>query len=179
RSTGPHRTSERSWSVPVLVTVAEHGRCFEFVTRPDEGSYVRWTYRLEPSGTGTRVTEVWDVPRSLPQPPLPRPSPRTTLEASPCSILRDMSRPRSAMRRATQAGCRSALSAWEKVWARHGRRRGRGGGRCRGGGAKRPFVLRIRRPCSGPVAAPVMLVFTYQGLWVFSSGDGKVPGVRG
>jgi hypothetical protein len=22
---------------------------------------VRWTYRLEPSGTGTRVTEIWDV----------------------------------------------------------------------------------------------------------------------
>jgi hypothetical protein len=47
--------------VPVLVTVAERGRCFEFVTRPDEGPYVRWTYRLEPSGTGTRVTEIWDV----------------------------------------------------------------------------------------------------------------------
>ena len=31
------------------------------MTRPDEGPYVRWTYRLEPSGTGTRVTEVWDV----------------------------------------------------------------------------------------------------------------------
>jgi hypothetical protein len=22
---------------------------------------VRWTYRLEPSGAGTRVTEIWDV----------------------------------------------------------------------------------------------------------------------
>jgi hypothetical protein len=41
--------------------VAERGRCFEFVTRPDEGPYVRWTYRLEPSGSGTRVTEIWDV----------------------------------------------------------------------------------------------------------------------
>ena len=47
--------------MPVLVTVAERGRCFEFVTRPDEGPYVRWTYRLEPSGAGTRVTEIWDV----------------------------------------------------------------------------------------------------------------------
>jgi hypothetical protein len=44
-----------------MVTVAERGRCFEFVTRPDDGPYVRWTYRLEPSGAGTRVTEVWDV----------------------------------------------------------------------------------------------------------------------
>ena len=32
-----------------------------FVTRPDEGPSVRWTYRLEPSDTGTRVTQVWDV----------------------------------------------------------------------------------------------------------------------
>jgi hypothetical protein len=28
---------------------------------------VRWTYRLEPSGVGTRVTEVWDVEK-LPPP---------------------------------------------------------------------------------------------------------------
>ena len=61
RYIGHNRTSERAWSVPVLVTVAERGRCFAFVTRPDEGPYVRWTYRLEPSGTGTRVTEIWDV----------------------------------------------------------------------------------------------------------------------
>ena len=52
--------------MPVLVTVAERGRCFAFVTRPDEGPYVRWTYRLEPSGAGTRVTEVWDVERLPP-----------------------------------------------------------------------------------------------------------------
>src|SRR6266702_1708324 len=56
----------RAWSVPVMVTVAERGRCFEFVTRPDEGPYVRWTYRLEPSGTGTRVTEIWDVEQLSP-----------------------------------------------------------------------------------------------------------------
>ena len=61
RFIGHNRTSARSWSVPVMVPVAERGRCFAFVTRPDEGPYVRWTYRLEPSGTGTRVTEVWDV----------------------------------------------------------------------------------------------------------------------
>ena len=67
RYIGHNRTSARAWSVPVMVTVAERGRCFEFVTRPDEGPYVRWTYRLEPSGTGTRVTEVWDV-EQLPPP---------------------------------------------------------------------------------------------------------------
>ena len=49
-----------------MVTVAERGRCFEFVIGPDEGPYVRWTYRLEPSGAGTRVTEVWDVEKLPP-----------------------------------------------------------------------------------------------------------------
>ena len=55
------QTSERAWSVPVLVAVAERGRCFAFVTRPDAGPYVRWAYRLEPSGAGTRVPKIWDV----------------------------------------------------------------------------------------------------------------------
>jgi len=66
RFLGHNRAGERSWSVPVMVTVAERGRCFAFVTHPDDGPYVRWTYRLEPSGTGTRVTEVWDVEKLPP-----------------------------------------------------------------------------------------------------------------
>ena len=61
RYIGHNQAGERAWSVPVLVTIADRGRCFEFVTRPDEGPYVRWAYRLEPSGSGTRVTEVWDL----------------------------------------------------------------------------------------------------------------------
>jgi hypothetical protein len=61
RYIGHNKAGDRSWSVPVLVTIADRGKCFEFVTRPDEGPYVRWAYRLEPSGSGTRVTEVWDV----------------------------------------------------------------------------------------------------------------------
>src|ERR671925_579089 len=36
-----------------------------------------------------------------------------------------------------------------------------------------------RLPCSGPEAAPLMAVFTYQALCVFSSGGGEAPGVRG
>ena len=61
RYIGHNKAGDREWSVPVMVTVADPGRCFEFVTRPDEGPYVRWTYRLEPTAAGTRVTEVWDV----------------------------------------------------------------------------------------------------------------------
>jgi hypothetical protein len=65
RYIGHNRAGERAWSVPVMVTVAERGRCFEFVTRPDDGPYVRWTYRLEPSGAGTRVTKcgMWNNSR--------------------------------------------------------------------------------------------------------------------
>src|SRR5262247_3745577 len=66
RYIGHNRTAERSWSVPVMVTIAERGRCFEFVTRPYEGPYVRWAYRLESSGACTRVTEVWDVEQLAP-----------------------------------------------------------------------------------------------------------------
>ncbi len=61
RYVGHNKAGEREWSVPVMVTVADPGRCFEFVTRPDEGPCVRWTYQLEPTAAGTRVTEIWDV----------------------------------------------------------------------------------------------------------------------
>ena len=61
RYVGHNQAGDRSWSVPVMVTAADRGRHFEFVTRPDEGPCVRWTYRLEPIEAGTRVTEVWDV----------------------------------------------------------------------------------------------------------------------
>src|SRR5262249_8318517 len=54
---GHNRAGERTWSAPVMVTQAERGRCFEFAVGPDAGPYVRWAYRLEPSGAGTRVTE--------------------------------------------------------------------------------------------------------------------------
>ena len=61
RYIGHNQAGERSWSVPVMVTAADRGRHFAFVTRPDEGPCVRWTYRLEPTEAGTLVTEVWDV----------------------------------------------------------------------------------------------------------------------
>jgi Polyketide cyclase / dehydrase and lipid transport len=37
RYIGHNRAGERVWSVLVLVTVVERGRCFACVTRPDEG----------------------------------------------------------------------------------------------------------------------------------------------
>ena len=61
RYIGHNRAGERTWSVPVLVTVADRGRYFEFVTHPDEGPYARWAYRLQAWETGTRLTQVWEV----------------------------------------------------------------------------------------------------------------------
>jgi len=63
---GHNRAGERTWSAPGMVTQAERGQCFAFVIGPDDSPYVRWTYRLEPSGSGTRVTEIWEVEQLSP-----------------------------------------------------------------------------------------------------------------
>ena len=56
-----------SWFNMPSVTVAEPGREFAFNrSGPGIGSYT-WRYRLEPTSTGTRVTESYDVERPLPQ----------------------------------------------------------------------------------------------------------------
>jgi|TARA_B110001454_G_scaffold166874_1_gene156791 hypothetical protein len=61
RFLGTNRIKSFEWSVPVEITIAEPDACFEFVAAPDDGPYVRWTYRLEPLEMATRVTEIWDV----------------------------------------------------------------------------------------------------------------------
>ena len=52
RFLGHNRTSARSWSVPVMVTVAERGRCFAFVTHPDDGSATQVMLLLSPDCSG-------------------------------------------------------------------------------------------------------------------------------
>ena len=55
-----------SWFNTPVVTVAEPGREFAFNrSGPGIGSYT-WRYRLEPTATGTRLTESYDVERPLP-----------------------------------------------------------------------------------------------------------------
>ena len=61
RLLGTNRIKSFERSDPVEITVAEPDACFEFVAAPDDGPYVRWTYRLEPLEMATRVTEIWDV----------------------------------------------------------------------------------------------------------------------
>lgn len=61
RFVGHNRVGDREWSVLCEITVADPPKKYEWVTRPDIGPCVRWTYCFEPTKTGTRVTETWDV----------------------------------------------------------------------------------------------------------------------
>ena len=61
RFLGTNRIKAFEWSVPVEVTIAEPGHCFEFVAAPDDGPFVRWTYQLAETSSGTELTEIWDV----------------------------------------------------------------------------------------------------------------------
>lgn len=54
-----------SWNNKPVVTVADPGRQFSFArTEPFAGT-VEWTYRFEPDGAGTMVTESYAVTRDL------------------------------------------------------------------------------------------------------------------
>lgn len=54
-----------NWSNKPVVVTADRGREFAFDrTEPFAGT-VRWSYRLEPEGMGTRVTEAYEVTKAL------------------------------------------------------------------------------------------------------------------
>lgn len=61
RFLGLNRIGEREWSVTCEVTIAERGREFQFVTSPDDGPYVRWSFKTEVAPEGTLLTQTWDV----------------------------------------------------------------------------------------------------------------------
>ena len=61
RFLGTNRIKTFEWSVPVAVTIADPGECFEFVAAPDDGPFVRWTYQIQASDHGCTLTEIWDV----------------------------------------------------------------------------------------------------------------------
>jgi hypothetical protein len=54
RFKGTNRRGLIRWSTTNTVEASEHGRTFSFLTKE---SNTRWTYRLEPDGHGTLVTE--------------------------------------------------------------------------------------------------------------------------
>jgi hypothetical protein len=62
-------TSKRGlvrWSTTPRVVAAEPGRVFAFVTTHRGHDETQWTYRFEPDGHGTVVTEVFEMLADLP-----------------------------------------------------------------------------------------------------------------
>ena len=53
------------WTNKPVVTVVEPGRVFEFARTEKFAGTVRWAYRFEPEGSGTRVTESYEVTRPI------------------------------------------------------------------------------------------------------------------
>jgi hypothetical protein len=54
-----------SWSNKPVVTVADRGREFAFTRTEIGGGTMRWAYRFEPDGTGTLVTESYELERPM------------------------------------------------------------------------------------------------------------------
>ena len=108
----------------------------------------------------TFTTRARRAPLSLPQPPLPRPAPRTTLEAAPSPLLRGMSRLCWAARR--RAARRSSGGRW---------------GGCGQGGAPQGLVcfLSAREPgCSARVADAPMVSAPRAGDFVTFASERSV-----
>lgn len=56
---GDNRSGEREWSRECQVATAEPGRDFTFVVGGVEANCTWWSYEMEPSGSGTKLTERW------------------------------------------------------------------------------------------------------------------------
>jgi uncharacterized protein YndB with AHSA1/START domain len=63
RFKGSNKRGVARWSTTNEVVEAEPGRAFSFETQQ---SAARWTYRLEPQGTGTLVTETRELYKKRP-----------------------------------------------------------------------------------------------------------------
>ena len=67
RFRGRNRHGLARWSNRPRVVAAERGRVFGFVaTDPIGRDMTQWTYRFEPTPTGTDVTESFEMVRSIP-----------------------------------------------------------------------------------------------------------------
>jgi uncharacterized protein YndB with AHSA1/START domain len=62
RFKGTNKRGLATWSTKPTVIAADPGREFAFDVLPDS----RWTYHFEPEGTGTRLTESFEMLRDLP-----------------------------------------------------------------------------------------------------------------
>jgi carbon monoxide dehydrogenase subunit G len=67
--TGNNAIGEFTWDTRCEVIAAEPDRTFTFVNHGRDGTrdMVKWGYALEPDGTGTKVTETWQVLPDYPE----------------------------------------------------------------------------------------------------------------
>lgn len=61
RFVGHNRANGARWSRACTITAAERGRELAFTTYFRGAESTRWRYTLEPTATGTRVVEAYDV----------------------------------------------------------------------------------------------------------------------
>ena len=66
RFKGSNRRGLARWSTKPRVIAADLGRVFAFVTGHLGRDMTRWTYRFAPSGSGTKVTESFEMLRDMP-----------------------------------------------------------------------------------------------------------------
>lgn len=66
RFTGTNRRGLARWTTEVEVVAAEEGREFAFVTHFRGRAQTKWTYRFDPNGDGTTVTESFELVTDLP-----------------------------------------------------------------------------------------------------------------
>lgn len=63
---GHNRAGEREWTRESEVAVADRARDFTFVVGGVEANRTWWSYELEPTATGTRLTERWWIANKSP-----------------------------------------------------------------------------------------------------------------
>ena len=58
---GINRRDGQEWKGLVEIVERTEERAFTFITGGSAANYVQWGYRLEPEGTGTKLTEHWEL----------------------------------------------------------------------------------------------------------------------
>ena len=66
RFKGSNKNGIFRWSTKPRVEVADEGREFSFVTALGAKDSTKWTYRFEPDGGGTKVTESFELMSDMP-----------------------------------------------------------------------------------------------------------------
>lgn len=59
---GYNRNAGNEWDAGCVVVTAEPGREWAFEVPADDGRSTTWRYTIEPTGSGSRVTESFDSP---------------------------------------------------------------------------------------------------------------------